>query len=82
MSETENSAFPPVNTFFADDCGITRWHAALDIVSVREVFGGVNLALSHFDSTIAYTLSVEHARHVAALLTKAADSQERRAAQK
>ncbi len=82
MSETENKASPPVNTFFTDNCGVTRWHAALDIVSVREVFDGVNLSLSQGDSTIGFTLSVEHARHVAALLTKAADSQARRAAKK
>lgn len=72
MSETDSIKVPPPNRFIAEDCGLTRWRAETDDITVRAVYKGVYLAAHAGKNCVAFTLTVDEARHLAAVLAGAA----------
>lgn len=73
VSDTETIAPPPANEFIADDTGLTLWRAELDGITVRRVFNGVLVEAFHGDHRLVHTLSADHAKHLAKLLSEAAE---------
>ncbi|WP_157928856.1 hypothetical protein [Pararhizobium haloflavum] len=74
MSDTDTMPLPP-ETFFADASGVMQWRAEIDGITVRRAFKTVVVTAMRGETQLSYTLTPHHARHLAALLTAAANGE-------
>lgn len=73
MSELDSMVTPPPSEFTSDNTGIIKWRPVFDGITVYKVFNGVRLSVTEGEKNIVFVLNTDQARHIAALLSEAAE---------